>query len=73
LGLTCVFEYDDPETAPPGDVPEFGELRDALVARYPSLTALWFDGQDFLFHWRKLLDGSEVEDTAKDADECISE
>ncbi|KAJ7304857.1 hypothetical protein DFH08DRAFT_976457 [Mycena albidolilacea] len=74
LGLTCVFEYDDPETAPPAaDVPEFSELRDALVARYPSLTALWFDGQDFLFHWRKLLDGSEVEDTAEDAGEYISE
>jgi hypothetical protein len=69
-----VFEYDDPETAPPAaDVPEFNELRDALVARYPSLMALWFDGQDFLFHWHKLLDGSKVEETAEDAGECISE
>jgi hypothetical protein len=47
------------------NVPEFDELRDALVARYPRLTALWFDARQFLFHWRKLLDGSEVKYTTE--------
>ncbi|KAJ7838186.1 hypothetical protein B0H14DRAFT_2588737 [Mycena olivaceomarginata] len=30
--------------------------------------ALWLDSDDFLFHWRKLLDGSKVEATAEDAE-----
>ncbi|KAJ7725409.1 hypothetical protein B0H14DRAFT_3002961 [Mycena olivaceomarginata] len=61
LALTCEVDYD----AGPMNVPEFDELRDALVARYPRLTALWFDARQFLFHWRKLLDGSEVKYTTE--------
>ncbi|KAJ7348354.1 hypothetical protein DFH08DRAFT_1079855 [Mycena albidolilacea] len=70
LALTYIVEYEDPETAPPADVPKFDKLRDALVARYTSPTALRLDGQDFLFNWG-MLDGLEVEATAGDAGEIF--
>jgi hypothetical protein len=60
------------EEALTADVPTFDELRDTFVGWYPSLKALWLDSHDFLFYWRKLLDGSKVEATAEDAGECIS-
>ncbi|KAJ7480680.1 hypothetical protein FB451DRAFT_1171276 [Mycena latifolia] len=55
-------EFEDP---PPIDkLPDFAELRDALLARCPSLASLWLDGGDFLFRWRKSLDGAIVEAAA---------
>jgi hypothetical protein len=71
LALTWEFEYEEPEEALTADFPTFGELRDVLVGRWPNLKGLWLDSDEFLFHWRKLLDGSEVEATAEDAGECI--
>ncbi|KAJ7359889.1 hypothetical protein DFH08DRAFT_1075216 [Mycena albidolilacea] len=68
LALTWELEYDEPEEALTADFPAFDELRDALVWRCPSIKALWLDSHEFLFHWRRLLDGSEVEDTAEDAE-----
>ncbi|KAJ6632235.1 hypothetical protein B0H10DRAFT_2206623 [Mycena sp. CBHHK59/15] len=69
LALCWAFEYEDPENAPTADeLPEFAELRDALVVRCPGLTVLWLDGHEFLFRWRKSsLDGTVDEGTADDA------
>ncbi|KAJ7662293.1 hypothetical protein B0H17DRAFT_1093782 [Mycena rosella] len=65
LRLSWDFQSDiEDASSPPADkLPDFAALRDALVARCPALTALWLDGEDFLFQWRKSLDGT-VEFTA---------
>ncbi|KAJ7714395.1 hypothetical protein B0H14DRAFT_2644455 [Mycena olivaceomarginata] len=46
---------------------KYKEMEEALTADSPVF-ALWLDSDDFLFHWRKLLDGSKVEATAEDAE-----
>ncbi|KAJ7776915.1 hypothetical protein DFH07DRAFT_951535 [Mycena maculata] len=53
-----------------GEKPDFTKLRDVLVARCPSLTGLWQDG-DVLFRWRQSQDGSQayatlIDDEAKE-------
>ncbi|KAJ7458866.1 hypothetical protein FB451DRAFT_1272715 [Mycena latifolia] len=42
-------------------LPDFAALREVLVTRCPALVALWLDGQEFLFRWRKYPDGTAVE------------
>ncbi|KAJ7445847.1 hypothetical protein FB451DRAFT_1376026, partial [Mycena latifolia] len=44
-------------------LPDFGALRDALVARCPALGSLWFDGDDFVYRWCKDVNGIVVEAT----------
>ncbi|KAF8155016.1 hypothetical protein K438DRAFT_2026556 [Mycena galopus ATCC 62051] len=47
-------------------VPDFPQLRDALVARCPGLTWLWLHGIYFRFEWRDPMpDGTVKEFTAK--------
>ncbi|KAJ7103902.1 hypothetical protein C8R44DRAFT_988062 [Mycena epipterygia] len=53
-------------------VPNFEQLRDALIARCPGLAWLWLDGYYFLFKWRiSTPDGGVEEDTAFDSDEAL--
>ncbi|KAJ6546763.1 hypothetical protein DFH09DRAFT_1506552 [Mycena vulgaris] len=54
------------EEMPPVDEPDFARLCNALLARCPTLTSLWFDGHESLFRWRKGLDGTVNETTAED-------
>ncbi|KAJ7107702.1 hypothetical protein C8R44DRAFT_804096, partial [Mycena epipterygia] len=51
--------------------PNLAELRDAL-ARCPTLTSLWIDGQDYLLRWRKFPDGMVDECTTYDKDDARS-
>jgi hypothetical protein len=47
-------------------VPDFPQLRDALVARCPGLNWLWLNGIYFRFEWRDPMpDGTVREFTAK--------
>ncbi|KAJ7280375.1 hypothetical protein C8J57DRAFT_124808 [Mycena rebaudengoi] len=50
-------------------LPDFAQLREALVARCPGLKWLWLDGYYFMLLWRLMLDGTVEEFTAKD---CMS-
>ncbi|KAJ7107700.1 hypothetical protein C8R44DRAFT_319267 [Mycena epipterygia] len=72
LALCWEFEFYDEDYLPPSNdnFPEFTCLRDALVAKCPALTSLWLDGYDFLFRWRKLLDGAVDEETSEDAEDA---
>ncbi|KAJ7891525.1 hypothetical protein B0H13DRAFT_1887156 [Mycena leptocephala] len=53
-------EPDAPDSA---QIPDFAALRDALIAKGPTLTTLHLDGYHFLFHWC----GSSTNGTAKEA------
>ncbi|KAJ6546738.1 hypothetical protein DFH09DRAFT_1506489 [Mycena vulgaris] len=65
IAISWYYEGEDYyENVPPVDESDFARLRDALVARCPTLTSLWFDGHEFLFRWRKGLDGTVNEATA---------
>ncbi|KAF8155053.1 hypothetical protein K438DRAFT_1987273 [Mycena galopus ATCC 62051] len=49
------------------EVPDFPQLRDALVVRCPGLNWLWFNGIYFMFEWRDPMpDGTVKEFIAKD-------
>ncbi|KAJ6506791.1 hypothetical protein C8R45DRAFT_970577 [Mycena sanguinolenta] len=66
LAIVWKFEYVDPDDVGGPythevEVPKMNELRDVLLERCPGLTTLWLDGVDFLFSWRKSLDGAEDE------------
>ncbi|KAJ7458870.1 hypothetical protein FB451DRAFT_1372087 [Mycena latifolia] len=75
--LCLSWEFDPEFGVPPTDtLPDFTALRDALVARCPALVALWLDGEDFLFRWRKYSDGTAVEamlDNCDDAEQMRDE
>ncbi|KAJ7752563.1 hypothetical protein B0H16DRAFT_1887146 [Mycena metata] len=49
---------------------DFSELHDALVARCPFLTSLWFDGYTFLFHWHQMADGTVKDGLADNFDDA---
>ncbi|KAJ6506822.1 hypothetical protein C8R45DRAFT_970662 [Mycena sanguinolenta] len=75
LAIIWKFEYIDQEDSDVPyshevEVPKMNELRDVLVERCPGLTTLWLDGDDFLFHWRKSLDGADEEYSTVDEDEA---
>ncbi|KAJ7662264.1 hypothetical protein B0H17DRAFT_1258292 [Mycena rosella] len=40
------------------DLLKFADVSAALAARCPGLVSLWLDGSDYLFRWRKALDGT---------------
>ncbi|KAJ7821692.1 hypothetical protein B0H14DRAFT_3146632 [Mycena olivaceomarginata] len=54
-------------------VPDFSQMRDALVARCPGLNWLWLNGIYFRFEWRDPMpDGTVKEFTAKNfMDACV--
>ncbi|KAJ6498881.1 hypothetical protein C8R45DRAFT_1125651 [Mycena sanguinolenta] len=73
MAFRCAIKYTgEDKRAIAISVPEFNNLRDALVRGYPALTTFWLDGHNFLFHWRKSWDGVEeqgVATTRSDAQE----
>lgn len=73
LAITWKFEYEGSDGVPfeRAIIPGFSELRDALVARCPALTMVWLDGEDYLFDWRKSVDGVEKEFVTGDEGECL--
>ncbi|KAJ7448647.1 hypothetical protein B0H11DRAFT_2080161 [Mycena galericulata] len=70
LAISWYFQYNvsDEEELEVQKVHDFDAVRDALVAQCPALTRLWLDGDEFLFYWRKSLDGAEVQGYADDAE-----
>ncbi|KAJ7474374.1 hypothetical protein B0H11DRAFT_2282232 [Mycena galericulata] len=62
--LGIFWEFYEPASFDTMD--DFDGVRDALVKQCPTLTFLWLDGYDFLFHWRKLRDGAETQMHAND-------
>ncbi|KAJ7644756.1 hypothetical protein FB45DRAFT_1116517 [Roridomyces roridus] len=38
-------------------IPDFVQMRNSLVVKSPHLKMVWLDGYDFLFGWRRHLDG----------------
>ncbi|KAJ6561678.1 hypothetical protein B0H19DRAFT_1233602 [Mycena capillaripes] len=68
LAISWYFEYESNEE-PRGEEPLWDILVDKLDKQCPSLTSLWLDGHDFLFHWRKLEDLTVCEGFATDADD----
>ncbi|KAJ7096095.1 hypothetical protein C8R44DRAFT_989397 [Mycena epipterygia] len=50
ISWECYEEHFDELSA--YKIPDFTQLRDALVARCPGLTWLWLDGFYFMFQWR---------------------
>ncbi|KAJ7127783.1 hypothetical protein C8R44DRAFT_873580 [Mycena epipterygia] len=64
ISWECYEEHFDELSA--YKIPDFTQLRDALVARCPGLTWLWLDGFYFMFQWRNPMpDGTVKEKTAK--------
>ncbi|KAJ6477876.1 hypothetical protein C8R47DRAFT_643870 [Mycena vitilis] len=64
LALVWQFNFDAFAIVPTAErPPEFHKLRDALVAKCPALKTLWIDGYDFLYQWRKVRDGTYVEES----------
>ncbi|KAJ7445014.1 hypothetical protein B0H11DRAFT_2203518 [Mycena galericulata] len=70
LAISWYFGYNvsDEEELEVQKVHDFDAVRDALVAQCPALTRLWLDGHEFLFYWRKSLDGAEDQGYADDAE-----
>ncbi|KAJ7644716.1 hypothetical protein FB45DRAFT_1053399 [Roridomyces roridus] len=66
LAISWRFHFDSDEDEDtlvvlPEMIPDFFAMRDKLGERCPALRTLWFDGHDFLFRWRQLLDREEVQ------------
>ncbi|KAJ7644714.1 hypothetical protein FB45DRAFT_1021462 [Roridomyces roridus] len=57
--------FEDAPVASPDSIPHFLAMRDKLRERCPALTTLWFDGRDFMFWWRLLDTGEEIEQENK--------
>ncbi|KAJ7289494.1 hypothetical protein C8J57DRAFT_1277848 [Mycena rebaudengoi] len=47
------------------DIPTLRELKDVLLSRHASLSKMWFDVTEYLLSWRKLPDGTVVEEEAE--------
>ncbi|KAJ7644702.1 hypothetical protein FB45DRAFT_1116382 [Roridomyces roridus] len=57
--------FEDAPVASPDNIPDFLAMRDKLRERCPALRVLWFDGHDFMFRWRLLDTGEEMEQENK--------
>ncbi|KAJ7644699.1 hypothetical protein FB45DRAFT_999654 [Roridomyces roridus] len=65
LAISWEFEFESDEDEDtlvvlPEMIPDFFVMRDKLRERCPAPRTLWFDGYDFMFRWRQLLDREEV-------------
>ncbi|KAJ7442900.1 hypothetical protein B0H11DRAFT_2204329 [Mycena galericulata] len=70
-GSTESTRGNEPAAPDSAQIPDFAALRDALIAKGPTLTTLHLDGYHFLFHWcGSLTNGTVKEATANNWDDA---